>query len=184
MTRKRIKFFVLALPLLLMLALWGFSLRTATTIQASSESYPLGLYNIRDWVLLSGAGFVELGVVQAVPTNQTRAVWLHDINQPFHRLGIGFESVEGDVIETMIAGLKRFDFYRQSKTTAGITNSGTYVEIPYWPITLFASLPLAMSILRSKRRRLSAGLCPACGYDLRASKDRCPECGREIEAQK
>ena len=28
-------------------------------------------------------------------------------------------------------------------------------------------------------RRSAAGLCPACGYDLRASPGRCPECGAE-----
>lgn len=29
-------------------------------------------------------------------------------------------------------------------------------------------------------RRARAGLCPSCGYDLRASKGRCPECGARI----
>jgi len=29
------------------------------------------------------------------------------------------------------------------------------------------------------RRRVKGGLCPACGYDLRATPGRCPECGWE-----
>jgi hypothetical protein len=48
-------------------------------------------------------------------------------------------------------------------------------------VAVFAPLPLADVLLirrrRRRRRRLAAGLCVACGYDLRASPGRCPECG-------
>lgn len=51
------------------------------------------------------------------------------------------------------------------------------VIIPYWAILVAATL-LPAIVLHRRRRRHQPGLCPACGYDLRATPDRCPECGR------
>jgi hypothetical protein len=40
-----------------------------------------------------------------------------------------------------------------------------------------ASALLRLRRFRRHRRRLARGLCPRCGYDLRASPHECPECG-------
>jgi hypothetical protein len=53
------------------------------------------------------------------------------------------------------------------------------IWFPHWfPALLFAILPAMRlrAILRTRRRN-RAGLCPHCGYDLRATPERCPECG-------
>jgi hypothetical protein len=54
-----------------------------------------------------------------------------------------------------------------------------YLEVPDWLLVgLFAASPIAKGYLyRRRRRRSHHGMCPFCGYDLRATPDRCPECG-------
>ena len=59
-----------------------------------------------------------------------------------------------------------------------------WVRAPYWLVTLATALmPATWAVRRARRRRSRSrrahGLCPACGYDLRATPDRCPECGVE-----
>jgi hypothetical protein len=53
---------------------------------------------------------------------------------------------------------------------------------PDWALAA-GSMLLPLGWLRiwiRRRSRGRRGLCPECGYDLRASKDRCPECGMAI----
>jgi hypothetical protein len=68
--------------------------------------------------------------------------------------------------------------------TAGTPPSVLAISIDWWLLIIVgALLPLTrFARWREKKRQFNrrqlAGLCPACGYDLRATPGRCPECGR------
>jgi hypothetical protein len=53
------------------------------------------------------------------------------------------------------------------------------VKAPWVLIAPMACLPAVVMIVRGRRRmkRVIAGKCLNCGYDLRATPERCPECG-------
>ena len=62
---------------------------------------------------------------------------------------------------------------------------GGRVWVPYWLLLgLAAVLPILRFVAYRRSRFLRAGLCPRCGYDLRASSDRCPECGTPVPTKK
>ncbi|MDB5296507.1 MAG: hypothetical protein JWO31_2490, partial [Phycisphaerales bacterium] len=72
------------------------------------------------------------------------------------------------------------------RVAPGVTtyDEGTmrFVGVAYWlacapPAAMVTPLFAGGWLRRRRRRRRKAGLCPACGYDLRASPGRCPECG-------
>lgn len=60
--------------------------------------------------------------------------------------------------------------------TGGQSSQWRDVIIPLWMVAGLGALLPCLWVAR-RRSAPGAGLCPSCGYDLRATPERCPECG-------
>ncbi|HYE20877.1 MAG TPA: hypothetical protein VEA69_20695 [Tepidisphaeraceae bacterium] len=83
-------------------------------------------------------------------------------------------------LEWSAAGFQVFHSHRSGAAYWGNLADLQRLTVPCWAAAaLFLALPGVRAIRWARRRRrVDASLCPACGYDLRATPDRCPECGR------
>jgi hypothetical protein len=64
---------------------------------------------------------------------------------------------------------------RTLKFTAKLLLGGS----PGWGGIIITMLAIRREERKAMAAGLAAGLCPRCGYDLRATPERCPECGTQ-----
>ena len=154
----------------------GQGLHTEREFLATSSRGRLVLHCLRSSVpTFDSAELQEQGDPVRVPTGfRWTVAALRRVPAPDGLLGFGWE---GDRLPTYF----RFAGRHQKGWTEQFT-----LAVPYWAFAAPAAAVVAgaaRASLRSRRigRRRRLGLCPHCGYDLRASSGRCPECGNRPE---
>jgi hypothetical protein len=173
--RRRLFNFLTLLSLLLCLAtvaLWmrSYSRRQALLLFATSPGW------IERLAIESLVGELSLSYDQFLGGTEDSG-WIYEVSSPYS------VTTHGELLReyprprsATFLGFG-YDFYYSRSTD----HPARAIWFPHWFLALIlAVLPaLRLRNLLRTRRRNRIGLCPHCGYDLRASPSRCPECGAD-----
>jgi hypothetical protein len=170
-TKRRLGTTVAITSLLMAVAvsgIWWRSLFAADLVQHFAPTTVNGQYARRNWMLLSSAGFFEIGRTVDVPITPARAVQVKSLDE---QTGFGWscalpeESVEGNPWGIFCNSLKRLSFYSMNENHSWLVSSGRYLEVPYaLPFIAFLIAPVTAIIRRRLRiRRSGPGFAPIAG---------------------
>jgi hypothetical protein len=124
---------------------------------------------------------------EAIPRERR---WVYEQSRPPRLQSRELADIDPAVLERLgvkttvyrLAAFRAWSFDDSLDRDKGIRLEQRGVAVPWWSIVLLSVLLPArwLHLRRGKargRRRQTRGLCPSCGYDLRATPGRCPECG-------
>jgi hypothetical protein len=137
-------------------------LQRATVTGIVTEKMTFGIVQARGKMLV----FLERETQRqpkGAPIQSTKYGWRHEVFGPaswFSPSPGGFIKREG---------------WKASATGALIKASG--LSFPHWALAVVVSVLPIVWLVRKRFIPPVTGLCPKCGYDLRATPNRCPECG-------
>jgi hypothetical protein len=171
--RRRLLDLLTLLSLLLCVAvaaLWGLTASNgqsdgwlwSRTGPPGGDAYPV--VRLRAWSLTVGDGVVEFTRVSMYTSPQTAEPFPDGASRTrwmiYRHLGVGLHRLAGGNFTARVPA--------------------------WWVVALTAVMPAVWYAGRCREHRARVrrrdGLCPACGYDLRATPGRCPECGELMPA--
>jgi hypothetical protein len=172
-----------ALLLLLSIALWVRSYRSADAIhlqRSARDANEAGVWRTRHFGVLGTRGKVVLY------RQTSQSVGAED--SPLRPLRVAhLQSLPTDILTALPRGATSSEGFGFAVVREISGPGSAAVVAPFWAVTV-ALAPFALLAMRdarartTRRRRGRLGLCPACGYDLRATPGRCPECGVDTAA--
>ncbi len=194
---SRLRIALLGVPVLLCAAsvgIWTVSWFWLTEVSYETYRDSGGLHHVR-WRVFSVRGSVSVtrGWIDHEHTcrlagSDSQAGWQYcSVSIPafatrLAELGTGTATVDDLLNSQGVFRLIRLPPMRGCKYGAPCLFGWTALVFPHWagcvPLALVLTAMLPARLRRRLRRR--RGLCPQCGYDVRASPERCPECGTPV----